>query len=121
MTRAEYLRKIDEIVAGAAGTENLPETAPVVAMFLRDFMPLDPPAESGDNMTSFEIVETLEDTCQLTTREVAAVMVHLGYRLFRNAYKGFEWAMTAAAAWTVDTSTPPHVIYCDTFIYIIVT
>ena len=75
----------------------LPPVAPVVAMFAQDFRPVLPPAAGGDNMTSYEIVQTLEDTAGMTTQEVALVMTFLGYRLHVNDYKGHEWAMRPAA------------------------
>lgn len=94
MTRTEYLMNVDKVIKGIDVPSDFPATAPVVAMFLTDFMPADASSPSGDNMTSYEIAQALEDTCQLSTTEVARVMVHLGYRLVANEYKGHEWAMT---------------------------
>ncbi len=94
MTRQEYLEKIEKVVNGKAEA-NLPDVAPIIAMFAEPFMPLVPAAASGDNMTSFEIVQHLEDTCALTTKEVAIVMSFLGFRLHVNDYKGHEWAMSS--------------------------
>ena len=99
MKRNEYLNVIEAVVNRADGTEHLPVTAPVVAMFAKGFMPSDPDGEhSGDNMTSLEIVTVLEDICQLSTTDVAIVMSHLGFRLTVNSYRGLEWAMTAYKA-----------------------
>ena len=74
-----------------------PRPAAVVAMFAGNFMPSDPPAASGDNMTSLEIVTALEDTCQLSVTDVALVMTYLGFRLHVNEYRGHEWAMVHVA------------------------
>lgn len=91
-TPLTYEEKIEAAIS--APLENgLPETAPVVAMFAEDFRPVVPPDDGGDNMTSLEIVNALEDTCGLSTQEVARVMVFLGYRLNVNNLKGHEWAM----------------------------
>ncbi len=95
MTRTEYLEAIDKVIQGVGVPSDFPATAPVVAMFLTDFMPGDPDGPSGDNMTSYEIAQALEDTCQLSTTDVALVMVHLGYRLVANDYRGHEWRMRA--------------------------
>ena len=81
-------------VAITAPVDNgLPETAPVVAMFLEHFRP----APAGGNcdcpMTSMEIVQALEDTCSLATKDVALTMTFLGYRLRLSDGKGPEWAM----------------------------
>ncbi len=103
MTRQEYLTKVQSVITRADGTGHLPDTAPIVAMFAERYMPIVPPTESGDNMTSYEIVQLLEDTCQLTTTEVAAVMLFLGYRLHVNGYRGHEWAMRAAPDTSSDT------------------
>lgn len=93
MTRNEYLARVQQVIDRAEGTEHLPDTAPIVAMFAENFMPLLPVDASTDNMTSYEIVERLEDTCQLTVKEVALVMTYLGFRLYVNDYRGHEWAM----------------------------
>lgn len=93
MTRYEYLVRVQQVIDRAAGTEHLPDTAPIVAMFAENYMPLLPTGASPDNMTSYEIVERLEDACQLTVTDVALVMTYLGYRLHVNAYRGHEWAM----------------------------
>lgn len=93
MNRHEYLERVEKVITRASGTEDLPPQAAIVAMFLEPFRPILPPDNSPDNMTSHEIVERLEDTCHLTTTDVAAVMVYLGYRLNENTYQGFEWAM----------------------------
>ena len=99
MTRSEYLTLICNVVNRADGTEHLPVTSPVVAMFANGFLPSDPDGEqSGDNMTSLEIVTALEDICQLSTTDVALVMSYLGFRLTVNSYRGVEWSMTAYKA-----------------------
>ena len=98
MTRAEYLSRVDDVIRRKGDAENLPATAPVVAMFAGNFMPSDPSAASGDNMTSLEIVAALEDTCQLSVTDVALVMTYLGFRLHVNEYRGHEWSMTAVPA-----------------------
>lgn len=83
------------IAAINAPSENgLPATAPIVAMFASQYRPVVPVADGGDNMTSYEIVQLLDDTCELSTQDVALTMVFLGYRLNVNTLKGYEWAMT---------------------------
>lgn len=67
--------------------------AAVLAMFLADFAPGDPDEHCGDNMTSREIVDALEDTTELTVTEVSDAMTFLGYKLHRNEYRCHEWAM----------------------------
>lgn len=93
MTRNEYLVKVRPIAEGLLIPEHLPATAPIVAMFAERYMPVIPPADSPDNMTSYEIAEALEDVCALSVTDVALVMQHLGYRLHLNGYRGYEWAM----------------------------
>lgn len=97
MNRTQYLLDVDKVIRGIDIPADFPATAPVVAMFLLDFMPGDTTTPPGDNMTSLEIAQALEDTCQLSTTDVARVMVHLGYRLVTNEYRGHEWAMVAAS------------------------
>lgn len=91
-TQLTYEQKI-ELAISAPVENGLPETAPVVAMFLENFRPA--PANGGGNcfLTSMEIVQTLEDTCSLTTNDVALTMTFLGYRLRICDGKGPEWAI----------------------------
>lgn len=90
-----YEEKI-EIAISAPIENNLPDTAPVVAMFLEHFRPA-PSGKSGDCfLNSMEIVQALEDTCSLTTKDVALTMTFLGYRLRINDGEGPEWAMLNA-------------------------
>lgn len=91
-TLLTYEKKVEAAIS--APIENgLPETAPVVAMFLEHFRPATT-RDGGDCfLTSMEIVQTLEDTCSLTTKDVALTMTFLGYRLRINEGKGPEWAM----------------------------
>lgn len=70
----------------------LPETAPVVAMFLEHFRPV-PPCDADCFMTSMEIVQELEDICSLTTKDVALTMSFLGYRLHITQGSGPAWSM----------------------------
>ncbi len=88
---AAYLEALQAFIADCPG--NLA----CIAMFLQNYRPLLPPAESGDNMTSLEIADALEDICSIETTQVAYVMTKLGYRLHSNAYNGLEWAMMAVA------------------------
>lgn len=86
-----YEEKVEAAIT-APLDNNLPDAAPVVAMFLEHFRP----ALSGDAdcfITSMEIVQELEDTCSLTTKDVALTMTFLGYRLHLSEDKGPEWAM----------------------------
>lgn len=94
MTRQEFLAKVQAVITRTENADQLPDTAPIVAMFAENYMPLNPPEASADNMTSYEIVELLEDTCRLSVNEVAVVMTFLGFRLFVNENRGYEWAMT---------------------------
>ena len=82
-----------ETAITAPAENNLPLTAPVVAMLMEQYRPVIPPEPSTENCTSFEIVQILEDTCALSTEDVARTMVFLGYRLAINELKGLEWAM----------------------------
>lgn len=97
MNTQEYLDRINLVIERGEGTEHLPATAPVIAMFAVNYRPLVPADESGDNMTSAEIADLLEDTCSLSLTDVAVVMAHLGYRLHVNAYRGHEWSMAAVS------------------------
>lgn len=87
-----YGKKI-ELAISAPVENGLPETAPVVAAFLDYFFPAKTPDEANCFMTSMEIVQVLEDTCSLTTKDVALTMTFLGYRLRLGEGKGPEWAM----------------------------
>lgn len=93
-TLMTYEQRIEAAI-NAPSEYDLPVNAPIVAMFAAQYRPVVPPADSGDNMTSFEIVQVLDDTCALSTQDVALTMVFLGYRLNVNHLKGYEWAMTA--------------------------
>ncbi len=88
-----YEQRIAAVISDPASL-NLPPVAPIIAMFASQFRPMLPPANSNENLTSYEIIQALEDTCSLTTQEVAVTMVYLGYRLNINSYRGYEWAMT---------------------------
>ncbi len=90
----EFEKRIDAAI-NALSENSLPATAPIVAMFASQYRPVVPPTDGGDNMTSYEIVQILEDTCELSTQDVALTMVFLGFRLNVNDLKGYEWAMTA--------------------------
>lgn len=93
MTNQEYTERLGRIMRGEA--EIMAVTAPVVAMFLERFRPVDPPAINGDNMTSREIASTLEDIAEIPYNDIAEVMHYLGYRLVTNEYRGIEWSMSA--------------------------
>lgn len=86
-----YEEKVEAAIT-APIDNGLPETAPVVAMFLEHFRPA-PVQDCDCPMTSMEIVQALEDTCSLATKDVALTMTFLGYRLRLNEGKGPEWAM----------------------------
>lgn len=92
-TLKTYEQRINAAINTPANYD-LPATAPIVAMFAEQFRPVVPPADGGDNMTSWEIIQALDDTCALSTQDVALTMVFLGYRLNVNTLKGYEWAMT---------------------------
>jgi len=91
-TPMTYEQRINAAINSPADYD-LPATAPIVAMFAEQFRPVVPPVDGGDNMTSYEIVQALDDTCALSTKDVALTMVFLGYRLNVNTLKGHEWAM----------------------------
>lgn len=105
MNNAEYLERLRKVIERDASAAHLPALAPVLAMFLEEFRPGDPTAENGDNMTSLDIVYSLEDTCNLTVNDVTQVMLFMGYRLHVGEYRGHEWAMVHASI--ADSSTPP--------------
>lgn len=91
-TPLTYGEKI-EVAISALIDNGLPETAPVVAAFLEHFRPATTQDGADCFMTSMEIVQVLEDTCSLTTKDVALTMTFLGYRLRLGEGKGPEWAM----------------------------
>lgn len=92
-TPMSYEQRITAAI-NAPSDYDLPVTAPIVAMFAAPYRPVVPPTNGGDNMTSYEIVQALDDTCALSTVDVSLTMVFLGYRLNVNTLKGYEWAMT---------------------------
>lgn len=92
-TKMTYEQRINAAITMPSDYD-LPVNAPIVAMFAAPYRPVVPPADGGDNMTSFEIVQVLDDTCALSTQDVALTMVFLGYRLNVNVLKGYEWSMT---------------------------
>lgn len=87
-----YEEKLEAAISAPA-ENGLPETAPIVAMFLEHFRPASAGDESNCYLTSMEIVQILEDTCSLSTNDVALTMTFLGYRLRIAEGKGPEWAM----------------------------
>lgn len=89
---SDYLQKIDDIIADPSASD-LPANAPVVAMFLMEYVPELPPKDAPHNLSSTDIATELEDVCQLSTSEISAVMVKLGYRLWRDPIRGFVWSM----------------------------
>lgn len=86
-----YEERIDSVITGKNETE-LPNLAPVLAMFLKDFRPSN--TLSGDNMTSAEIAYALEDIALLSINDIVEVMLYLGYSIVTNEFKGLEWGMT---------------------------
>lgn len=94
METTNYLTKNQAIIGNALCSINTFESAPAIALFLQDYRPLVPAAESPDNLTSFEIAELLEDTCKPTVEQVSVIMVTLGYRLHINKNGSPEWSMT---------------------------
>lgn len=92
-TPKTYEQLVNDAIT-APSNYGLPANAPIVAMFAAPYRPVVPPTDGGDNMTSYEIVQVLDDTCALSTQDVALTMVFLGYRLNLNNLKGYEWAMT---------------------------
>lgn len=90
----EYYDEIQDIIS-CPSEEGMPDNAPVVAMFLMDYLPELPPKDTPFNMTSADIAMRLEDVCTLTISDVSAVMVKLGYRIFRDPVRGFVWSMTS--------------------------
>ena len=95
MDNSKYLIKIESIINNTyESAVELPDTAPVVAMFLKDYRPYNGDKKSEDNRTSQDIITQLEDICQLTTTDVAKVMVFLGYRIKGDEYMDYIWGMT---------------------------
>lgn len=91
--RDEYRAKVESVISRTGDAADLPATAPIVAMFATGYMPGDPNEESGENMTSFEIMQRLEDIAAVSTTDIALTMTYLGYRLHFNLYGSPEWAM----------------------------
>ena len=89
---SKYLETIDKIIEDPAQYD-LPDNAPVVAMFLMEYMPENPPKDTPHNLSSADIASALEDVCQLSTSEISAVMVKLGFRLWRDPIRGFVWSV----------------------------
>lgn len=74
----------------------LPSTAPLMAMLLSGYRPLNPPAGSIDNMTSTDIAAYFDDICPVSTADISAVMLYLGYSLYCHI-SGMEWSMQRVA------------------------
>lgn len=108
MTRTEYLVKVMAVISGADVPESLPVTAPIVAMFARDYEPAEIDDPEAEGWTSMEISGVLEDICALTTTDVAVTMAYLGFRLRVNPQGGHEWALRKASAPCEDGPTPPE-------------
>lgn len=88
MTRQEYLELIHKAKTEPVAN-GLSPLAPVLAAYMEQFMP----GDSDENAVSAEIAEELAPLCQMTTNEVAEVMVFLGYTLVFNAYGVAEWGI----------------------------
>ena len=91
MNDKEYLERIRNIMEEKAGA--MPATAPIVAMFLRNYRPILPPEHWPGNMTSIDIARILEDTCHMSTTDIALVMLKLGYELYHEACEDPIWAI----------------------------
>lgn len=89
-----YRRSITEMI-GCPAEVGMQPTAPIVAMYLESWMPdISPKDENmGYYVTSAEIAADLKDMCELSTTEVAVVMLRLGFRMFAGDEGRFVWAM----------------------------
>ena len=89
-----YRRKITDITGGPDDVVMHP-TAPIVAMYMESYMPdICPKDENmGYYLTSAEIADELKEMCELSTTEVAVVMLRLGFRMFPGDNGRFVWAM----------------------------
>lgn len=91
-----YEEKIHAILTDCPG-QGLPSSAPLLAMFLKDWRPVTPPVNSIENMTSAEIAMNFDDICPVSTKEVSAVMLYLGYQLHCGGMTGLRWSMKPAS------------------------
>lgn len=95
MNTFEYSASIYGIIHHTlpADAPEMPEMAPVLAMFLERFLP----GKIGDSnivrMTSSDIVRILENSCTISPSEVAKVMVYLGYELDVNSTFDCAWLL----------------------------
>lgn len=90
-----YEEKINNILTDGT-TSGLPSSAPLLAMFLKNWRPVVPPVGSLENMTSAEIAMNFDDICPISTKEVSAVMLYLGYQLHGEGISGLRWSMKPA-------------------------
>ena len=90
-----YEETIEKIITDPAAM-GLPHNAPVIAMYLSSWRPMIPPAQGSDNMTSLSIAGEFEDICPVSTQDVSAVMLKLGYRLECGGFMGIRWSMRRA-------------------------
>ncbi|MCM1356518.1 MAG: hypothetical protein NC212_08960 [Staphylococcus sp.] len=97
-----YEEKIEAVINDPA-THGLSPMAPVLAMYLKNFRPLDPPVHNEENRTSEDIMTSLESIGTFTINEIAATMAWLGYRLTTDQsesynYGAWVWAMEYTGA-----------------------
>lgn len=90
-----YEEKINSILTDGTPS-GLPSSAPLLAMFLKNWRPVVPPVGSFENMTSAEIAMNFDDICPISTKEVSAVMLYLGYQLHGESISGLRWSMKPA-------------------------
>ncbi len=95
MTAADernYLEKIDRIVNHNSELE-LPMFAPVIAMVLKHYRPVNPARDSEDCLTSEKICEAVAPLVTVTCDDVAAVMLWLGYSVAYVNLSLVTWSM----------------------------
>ena len=98
-----YRRMIAKII-GDPEEAGMQPTAPIVAMYVEGWMPDNCPNDenAGYYMSSAEIAGELKDMCELSTTDVATVMLHLGFRMFSCDDGRFAWAMVPPSTELLD-------------------
>lgn len=102
-----YLEKIDHIVNHNSELE-LPMFAPVIAMVLKHYRPVNPARDSEDCLTSEEICEAVAPLVTVTCDDVAAVMLWLGYSVAYVNLSLVTWSMEYVGEETEDSEGEPE-------------
>ncbi len=99
-----YQIQLAKLLATPDPTElNLPKTARIIALLLRDWEPGDRTKfNPREDMTSQEIVCALEDMATLTVNDIAETMSWLGFEMTPTREKGHVWSMRFTGLKAVD-------------------